>query len=63
MPKKTEYTKVTIGGRTVRVAKTLSAATNDRRGFCRKCSGNGSVAVPGQARNDVCKPCNGSGRA
>ncbi|GAA1954659.1 hypothetical protein [Catenulispora subtropica] len=48
---RTEYQTVNLGGRRLRVAKTLSERTNTRRGYCNSCSGNG------------CPDCAGKGRA
>jgi DnaJ-class molecular chaperone len=55
-----KYKTVKLGGRTLRVAETLSAKTNTARGYCPDCSGNGTVT----ARRKVtpCETCNGTGR-
>ncbi|WP_194908095.1 hypothetical protein [Catenulispora rubra] len=44
------YQTVSLGGRRLRVARTLSERTNDRRGYCRHCSGNGCSACAGRGR-------------
>jgi len=57
-----KYKSVKLGGRTLRVAETLSTKTNAARGYCPTCSGNGTVP---KGRNKVksCDSCNGTGRA
>jgi hypothetical protein len=47
---RTDYQTVNLGGRRLRVARTLSERTNDRRGYCRHCSGNGCPACAGRGR-------------
>ncbi|MFL6110529.1 MAG: hypothetical protein ACJ786_04150 [Catenulispora sp.] len=47
---RTDYQTVNLGGRRLRVARTLSERTNDRRGYCRNCSGNGCPACAGRGR-------------
>ena len=47
---RTEYQTVNVGGRQVRVAKTLSERTNARRGYCNSCSGNGCAECAGRGR-------------
>jgi len=47
---RTGYQTVSLGGRRLRVARTLSERTNDRRGYCRGCSGNGCPACAGRGR-------------
>jgi len=47
---RTDYQTVRLGGRRLRVARTLSEPTNDRRGYCRNCSGNGCPACAGRGR-------------
>lgn len=57
-----KYKTVKVPGGTVRVAETLSAATNAKRGYCPTCSGNGTVSA-GRNKVKPCDPCNGTGRA
>ena len=47
---RTDYQTVNLGGRRLRVARTLSERTNDRRGYCRRCSGNGCPACASRGR-------------
>ena len=47
---RTEYQSVNLGGRHLRVAKTLSERANNRRGYYRSCSGNGCPACAGRGR-------------
>jgi DnaJ-class molecular chaperone len=56
-----KYKTVKVPGGTVRVAETLSAATNAKRGYCPDCSGNGTVTV--RRKVTSCDSCNGTGRA
>jgi len=55
-----KYKTVKLGGRTLRVAETLSAKTNTARGYCPDCSGNGTVTV--RRKVTPCETCNGTGR-
>lgn len=57
-----KYKTVKLGGRTLRVAETLSASTNARRGYCSTCSGNGTVSA-GRNKVKTCGTCTGTGRA
>lgn len=45
-----EYQTVNLGGRRLRVAKTLTERTNGRRGYCNNCSGNGCADCAGKGR-------------